>query len=250
MKKKFMTTPMAAAIVAAIIVGTLFLSYFISSGFRSANDEPPPLSAPTTESDTMGGTNQLKSVETIEITTENVQQVIKVLSRAQNYTQTITNTLYYEGESSTQTVIQYVRGDLCRTDVLRDGSVAESYLRSGENFYAWQTGSSSYFYGAAGDFSTDSMAMLPNWQTVVSLPQEAIVSTETAVTNGEPTLFVTTEQNGRRIEYEISTISGLLTAAHYYESEERIRDLFVTNVSMDEPDASRFTLPDGTSLLP
>ena len=250
MKKKFLTAPMAAAVVAAIIVGTLFLSYLISSGFRRANNEPPPLSAPTTESGATGGTDRLQSVETVEITTENVQQVIEALSRAQNYTQTVTSTLYYEGESSTQTVTQYVRGDLCRTDLLRGGSVTESCLRSGTDFYAWQTGSSSYFHGAAGDFSPDSMAMLPDWQTVVSLPQEAIVSTETAVTNGEPTLFVTTEQNGRRIEYEISTISGLLTAAHYYESGEHIRDLLVTNVSMDEPDASRFTLPDGTALLP
>lgn len=249
MKKKFLTAPMAAAVVAAIIVGTLFLSYLISSGFRGANDEPPPLSAPTTESDTMDGTNWLQSVETVEITTENVQQVIEALSRAQNYTQTVTSTLYYEDKSSTQTVTQYVRGDLCRTDVLRGGSVAESYLRSGEDFYAWQTGSSSYFHGAAGAFSQDSMAMLPNWQTVASLPHESIVSTETAVINGEPTLFVTTEQNGLRIEYEISTISGLLTAAHYYESDEHIRDLLITNVSMDEPDASRFTLPDGIALL-
>lgn len=249
MKKKFLTTPMAAAVAAAIIVGTLFLSYFISSGFRGANDKPPPLSAPTTESNTINGTNQLQSVETIEITTENVQDVIEALSRVQNYTQTVTSTLYYEGESSTQTVTQYVRGNLCRTDVLRGGSIAESYLRSGEDFYAWQTGSSGYFHGAAGDFSPDSMAMLPNWQTVVSLPRESIVSASISVPNGEPTLFVSTEQNGRRIEYEISSVSGLLTAACYYENDERIRSLSITNVSMDEPDASHFTLPDGTALL-
>lgn len=258
MKRKFtLSAPLVASAVAAMIVGTLFLSYILSSGFHGANDEPPPLSATTTDSDLTDGADRLQSAEQIEITPQNIRQVVEALSRVQNYTQTVANTLYYDGQSSTQTVTQYVRGDLCRTDVLRGGSVSESYLRAGDDFYAWQPGSSSCFHGAAGDFSPDSMAMLPNWQTVVSLPQESILSAGSTVVDGEPTLLVTTEQDGRRAEYELSSISGLLTAARFYETAdgdseaaEPIRKLKVTNVSMDEPDASRFTLPDGTVLLP
>ncbi len=251
MKQKFSpNAPLAAAVVAAMIVGMLFLSYFLSSGFYSAKDGPPPLSAPTTEADETGETGELYGVEGIEITPQNVQQVIEALARAGSYSQTVNSTLYYDGQSSTQVVAQYVRGDICRTDVMRGGSAAESWLRAGDDIYAWQPGGSGYFHGAAGDFSDDSMAMLPDWQTVTALPLEAVVSAATVISGGEPILLVTANSGERRAEYEISTISGLLHAARIYEGDTLIREIRVTGISMEEPDDFRFVLPDGTSLLP
>ncbi len=250
MKRK-LEAPVVAAVLAALIVAMLFLSYLVSSGFYGAKSEPPPLSAPTGDAGAADGAADLYRIEGVEITRQNVQQVIKVLARSEGYSQTVTNTLYYDDESSTQNVVQYVRGVACRTDVLRGGSVAESYLRDAENFYAWQPGSgSSYFRGAAGDFTADSMAMLPNWQTVASLPAEEITSAGSVISGGEPVLLVTAESAERRVEYEISTVSGLLVAARYYEGSELSRDLRVTGISMEQPEDAHFTLPDGTSILP
>ena len=252
MKQKFtLDAPVLAAVLAALIVAMLFLSYLVSSGFYGAKSEPPPLSAPTGDDGAADGAAELYRIEGIEITRQNVQQVIKVLARSESYSQTVTNTLYYDEESSTQTVVQYVRGDICRTDVMRGGSVAESCLRAGGNFYAWQSGGgSSYFQGAAGDFSADSMAMLPDWQTVASLPAEEIRSAGSLISGGEPVLLVAAERAGRSTEYEISTVSGLLTAARYYEGDTLIRELHVTGISMEPPEDAHFTLPDGTSVLP
>lgn len=246
--KQRLSLPLIAAIVAALIVGMLMLSYLLSTNFYGTGSEPPPLSAPSAQED--DGTLGAQAVTGVVITPENVQAVIAVLARAPGYTQTVSSTLYYNGTSSTQTVNQYVLGDVCRTDVLHaGGAVAECYLRAGESFYAWENGSTSVFRGAAGDFSADSMAMLPDWQTVTALPAESITAAESAAVDGEPTLCVSTEQGSKTAEYEISAISGLLRAARYYTDGELTREIRVSGVSMDEPDRARFTLPSGTSVL-
>ncbi len=250
-RKNAPSAPMVAAIAAGLIVGMLVLSYLLSSGFYSGGSEPPPLPAPAPEDGIADGTAGLQSIEGVAITPQNVQAVVAVLDRSPQYTQTVTNTLYYDGKSSSQTAVQYVSGDVCRTDVLRGGMISESYLRADGSFYAWQPGSgSTYFRGAAGDFSADSMAMLPDWQTVTALPPGSIVSAGSEVVSGEPVLLVTTAMEGRAVEYDISAISGLLTGARYYEDGELVRELRITGISTDEPDASHFTLPDGASVLP
>ncbi|MCI8879886.1 hypothetical protein D3Z52_03105 [Clostridiaceae bacterium] len=252
MKKNLLpSAPLAAAIAAALIVGMLILSYLVSSGFYGAGNEPPPLPAATPEDGAADGADGLQEISGIEITPANVQAVIGALERASHYTQSVTNTLYYDGKSSIQTVTQYMRDGVCRTDVVRGGTVSESCLRAGDSFYAWQPGASgTVFRGAAGDFTADSMAMLPDWQTVTLLPPEAIVSASSVTANGEPVLLVTSSEGARVVEYEISTITGLLTSARWYDGDELTRELRVTIVSTDEPDASHFTLPDGTSVLP
>lgn len=252
MKKNFVpSAPMAAAIAAGLIVGMLVLSYLLSSGFYGAGSEPPPLPAPAPEDGMGDSTEGLQGIEGVVITPQNVQAVIEALERAAQYTQTVTSTLYYDGKSSSQTAAQYVREGACRTDLLRGGVISESWLRAGGNFYAWQPGGgSSYFRGAAGDFSADSMAMLPDWQTVTALPPGSITAAGSEVVGGEPVLLVTTAVESRTAEYEISTITGLLNAARYYEAGELIREVQVTGISSEEPDASHFILPDGTSVLP
>lgn len=252
MKRKFApSAPLAAAIAAGLIVGMLVLSYLLSSGFYGAGSEPPPLPAPAPEDGLEDGAAGLQKIAGIAITPQNVQAVVAALERAGQYTQTVTSTLYYDGKSSSQTAAQYVRDGVCRTDALRGGVISESWLRADGHFYAWQPGGgSSYFRGAAGDFSADSMAMLPDWQTVTELPQESIRSVELPTVNGEPTLRVETETDGRSVVYEISTITGLLNAAAYYQDGELTREIRVSNISTETPDASHFTLPDGTSTLP
>lgn len=245
------STPMAAAIAAGLIVGMLVLSYLLSSGFYSGGSEPPPLPVSTPEDSMADGTAGLQGMEGVVITPRNVQAVIKALERTDHYTQTVTNILYYDGRSSSQTVTQYVRADACRTDVLRGGVLSESYLRAGDHFYAWQPGSGrTYFRGAAGDFSTDSMAMLPDWQTVAELPAETITSAGLEIVDGEPVLLVTAVTEERTSEYVISAVTGLLSAAQYYTNGEMTREIRVAGISSEEPELSHFLLPDGTSVLP
>lgn len=249
MKPK-MTMPMLASIGAMIMVGTLFLSFYIStSAYRAegteivlSSEDDSALVADTPIQQVDDGING------VEITPDNVQQVIMSLARPYNYSFTVQNTVYYGQKSSTVSRRQTVRGGVCRTDELSaSGGILRSIIRSGNNIYAWQTGSNTYYKGVVGSFSDDEAAMIPTYETVVSRPKATLSEVGMENIDYEPCIVVSAkDDDSYHSVYYISTVTGLLKRVDIFEGEHLIRQCEMTSISTVESDTLVFTLPNGT----
>ena len=246
------STPMVAAIGAAVLVGLLFLSYVLSSGVLHRKDTGIVLQSGTENAPTVSSGSQLltaQSVADVTIGPDNAQKVIASLKRPEAYSCVIENTLYYTGGSSTLRCNQYMRDNLVRTDWLTEAGAAQStLLRAGDTVYTWENGSTTFYKGTWGEFSDDSAAMLPTYEDVLN---EGVVlsSAGRQDIDNEPCIMVEFEQEGYRCVYYISAASGLLKKASFYQGETLARQVVVSNLKTEQPEDTLFTLPNGQKLL-
>lgn len=246
------STPMLAAIGAAVLVGLLFLSYVLSSGMLHRKDTGIVLQSGTENAPTVSSGSQLltaQSVADVTIGPDNAQKVIASLTRPESYSCIIENTLYYSGGSSTLRCRQYMLDGMVRTDWLTEaGAVQSTLLRAGDTAYTWDNGSTTFYKGAWGDFSDDSAAMLPTYEDVLD-ESIALTSAGRQDIDNEPCIMVEFEQGGYRCVYYVSAASGLLKKASFYQGENLTRQVVVSNFKTEQPDAELFTLPNGQKLL-
>ena len=246
------SSPMMAAAGAGALVLLIGLSILLSSGWTHGKDTGIIL--PGSEGDSPGvstGSTLLtgQSVADVEITTGNAQTVIATLSRPASYRCKVSNTIYYQDGSATLNCRRYALAGVLRTDTVdADDKVRSTLLRKGSTVYAWNEGDSSAYQGAAGDFSDDAAAMLPTYEDVLA---ENVTLTAAGRENigYEPCITVTFEQGGYRCVYAVSTVSGLLRQASFYDGDTLARRVDVSDVSTETQDSSLFALPDGTALL-
>lgn len=249
---KNLSTPMLAAIGAAVLVGLLFLSYVLSSGVLHRKDTGIVLQSDTENAPTVSSGSQLltaQSVADVTIGPDNAQKVIASLARPEAYSCLIENTLYYDGGSSTLRCHQYMRDDLVRTDWLSEaGAIQSTLLRTGDTAYTWENGSTTFYEGTWGEFSDDAAAMLPTYEDVLD---ESIVLTSAGRQDidNEPCIMVEFEQDGYRCAYYVSAASGLLKKASFYQGEKMVRQVVVSHFKTEQPDESLFILPNGQKLL-
>lgn len=245
------SAPLAASIGAGALILLLFLSYLFSSGLlhdRGGIDlSAAEQDAPVIE--TGGQVLTAQSVSNVTITAQNAQSVIASLSRPTHYSFAVSNTLYYTGGSAVQRCRRYAREDAVRTDVVSEtDAVTSTLLRAGDEVYAWNAGESVPYHGVWGDFRDDAAAMLPSYEDVLA---DGVTVTDAARIDvaDEPCIRVVFEQGGYRCVYDVSAVSGLLRAAAFYSGETLVRQIEVTELLTDQPDAAYFALPNGTSVL-
>lgn len=249
---KNLSTPMLAAIGAAVLVGLLFLSYLLSSGALHRRDTGIVLQSGTENTPTVSSGSQLltaQSVADVTIGPDNAQKVIASLTRPQAYSCTIENTLYYDGGSSTLRCHRYMREDIVRTDRLTEaGAIQSTLVHAGDTAYAWENGSTTFYQGTWGDFSDDAAAMLPTYEDV--LDENVVVTSAGRQTiENEPCIMVEFEQGGYRCVYSVSAASGLLKKALFYDGDQLVRQVVVSNLKTEQPDEKLFALPNGEKLL-
>lgn len=248
MKPK-VTTPLLASIGAMVMVGTLFLSFYVSTSAYRADGTGIVLPGEVDKApvaDTEVQHKQDDGLDGIEITPDNVQQTIASLDRPDAYSCTIENTLYYGQSSHTISRRQTVKNGVCRTDELNpSGSIVRSTIQSGDRLYAWQTGSSTYYEGKAGAFSVDASGMLPTYETVIALPRETLTEAGSVNLDYEPCIYVGAQDGGHRSVYYVSAVTGLLKRVDIFEGERLIRSSVMTMVSTETPEDSAFALPGG-----
>lgn len=246
------STPMLASIGAAVLVAVLFFSFLLSSGLlheRGAGIELPSEEEDAPQVSQGGLILTAQSVAEIDINTNNAQKVISTLIRPDAYSCRIENTLYFSGGSATRFCRRYARGQAVRTDTLNaSGTVESTLLRANDTAYSWNAGDRSYYKGAWGDFSDDASAMLPTYEDVL---QEGVKLQDAAKqdVDFEPCIRAAFEQDGYRCVYYISTASGLLKTASFYEGDTLVRQVTVSELQAGEPGEELFTLPGGQSVL-
>ncbi len=244
-------TALIAALCAFVMIVTLVLSFVLSSNLFQ-NDEPAiVLPSQISSDDTeLGETvdfaeENARKITQIEIRPDNVQQVIASLSRPDSYSCVVSNTLYWDGGNSTLQCKQYVRQTASRVELLRaSGEVDSVVLQYDGHIYAWDAGSSTYYSGQAGSFTPAETAMLPTYETVCALPKEQIQQAELLDVSGQPMIRVVAWQDGRTVEYTISTVTGLLHSAVFTEEGVQTQSIQISVLSLTQQKDNLFTLPE------
>lgn len=242
-------TALAAAICTLVLICVLASTFFISS--MSYQTERYKVTLPNEMENTneLGGNvmeNQTDdAVELPELTPENVQAVIASLPRPEQYTGSVTNTLYSEGdEAAVWRAVTYYKNDAQRVELFRIGAVlAEVYLYYNNTVFAWEQGSTTYWSSAAGAFTADMTAMIPSYRDVCQMPTDTIKETEMFYDDGTPCIRVIC--GDRDTEYTVSLISGLLENVKYYENGEMVREVMIVSAEEEIAD-SFFVLPGDT----
>lgn len=235
-------------------MAVLFASYMLSAGLMNKREGitlPSTVkNAPIVSSAEPVFTTQ--SVADIPITAQNVLSVIASLKRLDAYSCQIENTLYYDNEESTSLYCrQYVRGNTVRIDMVSAvGSIQSTLLRKGTRFYAWMPGDGTPYEGRWGEFNDDAAAMLPTYEELLSgQPEIEILSANSTMIENEPYIQVEAKQAGYRFVYAISTVTGLLQQAAYYDETDTLRRLVqITELDTTPPADTIFMLPDGTQI--
>lgn len=96
--------------------------------------------------------------------------------------------------------------------------------------YAWNAGDSTAYQGKAGDFTDDAAAMLPTYEDVLADEVQLTAAGRQDI-NGDPCIAVTFEQDGYRCVYAVSTVSGLLAQASFYDGDTLTRKVTVSELS-------------------
>ena len=240
------TTPKIAAAGATVLVLLVVLSFVLSSGWMHGSSTGIILPGSEGDSPTVGtgsalltGQNHFEGTAigwTIDV--NNAKTVIATLTRPAAYSSRIENTIYYDGGSAALYCHRYVRDNVMRTDTLgSDNQVQSTLIRVPDSkVYAWNAGDSTAYQGKAGDFTDDAAAMLPTYEDVLADEVQLTAAGRQDI-------------NGYRCVYAVSTVSGLLAQASFYDGDTLTRKVTVSELSTETPDSELFTLPDGESVI-
>lgn len=247
-------TALIAALCAAVMVGMLVLSFILSSNlFQDDNTLAIQLPSELTHGTLPHGQTMdiakenLRKIEQISVDTNNVQAVIAALSRPPAYTLEVTNTLHWNGGSRDLRCRQYVKNGAYRTETLNaQGAVQQVSLEYAGNFYAWDSGSSTYYSGRTGAITSDETAMLPNYETVCKLAPEQVVEAALVEIDGQPMIRVLANEGTRTAVYVVSTATGLLYRADFSYNGKPTQTVQTKLIALSAEE-NLFFLPGDTS---
>lgn len=210
-----------------------------------------PSSDPPRDASSENGGDAPGALTVVEITPETVQAAIASLSRPESYLRNVTVEYLWEGGGGKHELTAAVREPWTRTDrELPDGRKRVS-LTDGETTYIWYGEGAQVYAAPAGDISADDEQSIPTYEDILDLPVEDIVTADYRPLDALTCVYVETAKDGAgyTTRYWVSVENGLLVRAERLLGEETVYRMTSLYAEQAEPDASRFTLPDGTVLL-
>ena len=189
----------------------------------------------------------VRIVETIEVTPENVLSLVSQLRRPLEYHFKTENTVF-SGEKSRVTMTEgYVKGTKAKVIQSENGRETVCYLLTDNSLYLWESGKRTVEKMGKGSFSYDDVAFVAPYEELSYF--ETIVSAQTLVENDEFFIEITGKRADSEIEetYTISVSSGLVTQVTFADGKETIAKTAVTLIGTDEIADSLFLLPDNTN---
>lgn len=236
-----------AAALAVLVVLVLAVGFFFT-GMTSDNAQytvtlPSEMETVNT-ANTPLSTSNLTTVQAVTITTDNVQSIIASLARPTSYSCSLSNTLYWGEESGSLLCNRYVREGAERIDTLNStGTVTGVQVIFEDTLWLWQTGDTKAVSAPLGNFSTDTLSMWPDYQTVLDLPAQNLLSVTTTPTADDIQLTVTAVQDDCTVAYTLSVLTGLLLQADYLQDGTLLRTVVISPPSQDIPSSALFILP-------
>ena len=236
-----------ATLAVIVVIGALFIGN-IRQNTRDAIVLPD--TAQSVQSESQPDENK---PALLEVTRENVQNIVRSLHRPQYYHQTYTITRQMNGAVSETSAELWV-ADTRVCAVLTTASGEKHILTDGETLYVWNAGDETVRKLAASqDATMDELIGIPPYDQVGAMPPASIPDGEfitAARYDYGQQLFAASEEGTVRRECWISLSYGLLTESILKSGGETIYDAIQTGLEIlaagDETFEDVFTLPDGT----
>lgn len=248
-----------AVTAAAVLLAVMALTSFVLS--RRQMNQAEMIVRPG-EQGQLGGEDPAQSglADGVTVDTSNVLQVIRTLSRPEEYTFQAESTLSYHSVSSTLRVRGVVKGQRAKLQMLSaGGAVEKEMILAPSGYYAWQSGQASLYSGALGrDLPADGQlaafcdeaSRIPTYEDVLSLGQQdpdCLLDAGYTQRDGQPCIFVLVENRlaNTRDSYYISIDTGLLCQADSEKNGMVVYRMKQTVLEETAVDESQFTLPNG-----
>ena len=237
-----------ATLAVIVVIGALFIGN-IRQNTRDAIVLPD--TAQSVQSESQPDENK---PALLEVTRENVQNIVRSLHRPQYYHQTYTITRQMNGAVSETSAELWV-ADTRVCAVLTTASGEKHILTDGETLYVWYAGDETVRTLAASQNATmDELIGIPTYEQVGAMPPAAITDgefiTDDRYDSGQQ-IFAAAEEGTVRRECWISLDYGLLTESILKREDETVYDALQTGLEIlaagDEAFDDVFVLPDGTS---
>jgi len=237
-----------ATLAVIVVIGALFIGN-IRQNTRDAIVLPD--TAQSVQSESQPDENK---PALLEVTRENVQNIVRSLHRPQYYHQTYTITRQMNGAVSETSAELWV-ADTRVCAVLTTASGEKHILTDGETLYVWYAGDETVRTLAASQNATmDELIGIPTYEQVGAMPPAAITDgefiTDDRYDSGQQ-IFAAAEEGTVRRECWISLDYGLLTESILKRENETVYDALQTGLEIlaagDEAFDDVFVLPDGTS---
>jgi len=240
-------------LAAVTIIAAVFISVFSA---RTADINAPEIVLPPEVSDNLSpgsnpGSEVTPAPEPVEITTENVLDLIAALERPVQYSAGYRVERFWENSGQTLLIDIWVLDGCQRIRICaEDGQPLEHYITNGDTTYLWNEGMAQYYKGATGEFSSDDNAQLPTYESIAEKGME-IIRCGYEPLESTPCMFVETanEKLGITEKWWVSLDTGLLFAAQTWENGVLILDRTCREVLTGVVDRTRFLLPDGNSVF-
>ena len=233
-------------VLALIAVGALI--YALAPG--NEPETPAVLLPPAAAPGTSGGEGADGAAvqETIAVSPETVQTVIKTLNRADSYSRTLTAETYWSGGKRTETLDIWVRGDRYRIAVRGGtGSTVKNVLLSGREKWVWYSDSDSVFRGTVRAGDADAYQTLLTYEDVLALDPERI--TDAGYTNYSGVSCIFVRYTDGSFDYDhycyIAVDTGLLMGQESYDGDALVYAMHSTVPDISTPDEALFQPPAG-----
>lgn len=237
-------------IIAAVACIAVVLMVYILPGL-SQPDIPIVLPTDTPDPDGENGENgKDPTQQDITVTTENVQIVLQTISRAENYSRTLSIESFWSGGSSSQTIEVAARGDSCKMSISQPESETTKYiLISGSEKWIWQSDSDNIYHGPAGENDEDRYQTLLSYEDILALDTDGIIEAYSGLY--QEAMCICVRYTSGRLGYEslayIDISSGLLLGLETYDGQELIYRMSSTLPDLSTPDESFFEHPEQES---
>ncbi len=239
-------------IIAAIICAALAVGFYLSSNL--AGDKAPPIVMPSDKQGNLDGDvydedHMPGDITRIELNASNVQNVIATIERPEKYACRVDTSVYYNDNIRMMSALCYTAGQYTKTEILGNSdTVATNIISTPDTTYIWSEGSSSYYQGATGGFSSDDVQHIPTSDDILMLDRNDIKSASYTEMNGQNCICAEVYDPEMQYteKYYVSTDTGLLKYCETLDKTgEKIYSMEMSAESYDF-DTEVFKLPDST----
>lgn len=208
------------------------------------------LAQPMTDGTASGGVNgQDDSLRSVRLTPETVQLAVNTLSRPVTYSRTQTVETFWSGGKGESVSHVAVSGARTRVDTTTPDGIRHMLVQGGAAA-VWYDEEETWTVLRSEDFTADTAARMPTYETVLSLPVTEILRADYQDREGVGCIYVATAEteNGYADQYWVSVSTGLLVAAERTWNDELVYRFTASAIAPDPPEDSLFLLPDGSAL--
>lgn len=247
--KKTMIFSLAAAVLIAVVV-LLALNY---PHKNSDNNEIRLADVlPVSSGDTAGTGPETENtgLKQLEITADNVQNVIAFLDRIESYHRVIKIYSYWQDGSTEYSIEVWNSPEGTRISSVSEYETKNMLIKD-QTLYIWYDNSKNFYSAKIGDtlgdvsHLTDELQMMATYEDVLNLKKSDIVDTGYEVVDGIQYIFVKTTEDelGNEDTYYISLENGLLEFAETKNKGDIIYSMQTVSIEIVEQNSSLFSIP-------